>query len=38
MKVDENFLLKSKCDDDVTTNTIKNVDLATLHPSKTCLE
>ena len=39
-KVDEmrHFLLKSKCDDDFNTKTVKNIDLATLPPSKACLE
>ena len=39
-KVDEmrHFLLKSKSDDDISTNTIKNINLSTLPPSRACLE
>ena len=39
-KIDEmrHFLLKSKCDVDLNTKTVKKIDFATLPPSKECLE
>ena len=40
VKVDEmrHFLLKSKCDGDFNTKTVKNIDFTTLPPSKERLE
>ena len=40
MKVNDlrHFLLKSKCDDDMSASTIHNIDLAALPPTEACLK